>query len=77
MRPARLTQQRIIAFFLGAMVLFFGSNDYFGFGFLEARSAKGLLILTIGIAVVWGAYFAPTRQELRDDYERRRAERNE
>ena len=70
----RLSRQRIIGISLAVLAAFFLTNYYFDLGFF-GRGAKGLLILTIGIGVVWGAYFAPTRQELSEDHERRRAKK--
>lgn len=73
MRITRLTWHRTIGVSLALMTAFFMSNYYLDLGFF-GRGAKGLLILTIGLGVVWGAFFAPTRRELREDRDRRRAE---
>lgn len=75
MRISRLTWQRIIGISLGLLTAFFMANYYLGLGFF-GRGAKGLLILMIGLGIMWGAFFAPTRQALREDRDSRRAKRD-
>lgn len=72
MPMSRLTRQRIIGMCLGVFTVLSAANYYLELGFF-GRGAKGLVILSIGLVVFWGAFFAPTRQELREDRDARRA----
>jgi hypothetical protein len=70
MRLAKLTLQRAIGIVIGLI------NYSLELGFLSRRGAKGWLLLTIGLGIVWWGFFAPTRQELREDHDRKKGERD-
>lgn len=66
MRITRLTWHRIFGISLALWVAFLLTNYYLELGFF-GRGAKGLMILTIGVGCAWGAFFAPRREELREN----------
>jgi hypothetical protein len=66
MKLSSFNLRRIMAGVLMLVTLFAGVSYYFDLGFFGQR-AKGLLILSIGLAVLYGAFLAPTRKEM-DEY---------
>lgn len=76
MRITRLTFQRATGILLGLLAVFSLINYSFELGLFGRRGAKGLLLLTIGLGIFWWACFAPTQRELREDHERRKAEKS-
>jgi len=56
-------------------IVFSAVNYYLDFGFLGQRS-KLVLILVVLLFAIYGALFAPTRQEMRDQRETRRISKN-
>lgn len=44
---------------------------------LSARGAKGILILVIAAVFVWGAFFAPTRQDWEEYRKARKAPKDQ
>ena len=66
---------RALAGLLLAALLFFGTNYYLELGFF-GRGAKLLMISVLGIGVIYSAFFVPTRQEMREHREAKRAARN-
>jgi hypothetical protein len=76
MRLAKLTLQRAIGIVIGLLAVFLLINYSLELGFLSRRGAKGWLLLTIGLGIVWWGFFAPTRQELREDHDRKKGERD-
>ncbi|MGH8187995.1 MAG: hypothetical protein ACREUC_15655 [Steroidobacteraceae bacterium] len=67
---------RVFAGLLLLLVLFAGANYYLDLGLLGHRASKGILILAIGVIVVYGAFFSPTRQNMREHKEARKAAKN-
>ena len=64
MRKLSYNQNRLLAGILGVLILFAAANYYldlalFGLG-------KGFMLLILGVVIVWGTFFAPTRQEIRE-----------
>lgn len=76
MRISRLTWHRIFGISLGLWAVFLLASDWLEWGFFSELAEKRLMTLTVGVAFVWGAFFMPTRQELREDTKARRAKRN-
>ena len=68
-----LAVQRIFVASLLLWAAFCWANYSLGLGFFGRRTAKLLLALTIGVLIVWGTRFAPTREELDKDDEARKA----
>lgn len=67
MTPRSIALHRVFAMALMLPVLLFAAaNYYLEIGFISRRSAYGLLVLTTGVGIVWGMFFAPTVQDLRD-----------
>ena len=58
---------------MGCCIFFFMADYHLDLGLVGQRAAKGLLIFTMGVTVVWAAYFAPSLDELRKDREDRNA----
>lgn len=59
MNRSALTKHRAFAGVL-LLILLFACADYFlNYGLLGRRLSKGILLLTIGIVVVYGSFFAP------------------
>jgi uncharacterized integral membrane protein len=65
---------RLFAGLLLLLVLFAGADYYLELGFLGHRVSKGVLILAIVMMVVYGGFLSPTRQEVRELEETRKAE---
>ncbi len=65
---------RLFAGLLLLLVLFAGADYYLELGILGHRVSKGVLILAIVITVVYGNFFSPTRQDMRELKETRKAE---
>jgi hypothetical protein len=65
---------RLFAGLLLLLVLFAGADYYLELGILGNRVSKGVLILAIVITVVYGNFFSPTRQDMRELKETRKAE---
>lgn len=62
---------RVFAALLLLVLLFSGADYYLDLGFLGHRGAKGVLILAMAVVVVYGIFFAPTRQDMREHKEAR------
>ena len=56
---------RILAAVLLVLISFSAVNYYIDRGFF-GRSAKGVLLLVLGVTVIYGGFFAPTRQDMRE-----------
>lgn len=63
---------RLFAGLLLLLVLFAGADYYLDLGFLGHRASKGVLILSIILMVVYGGFFSPTRQDMREHKEARK-----
>ena len=63
-------QNRVVAVILLALLLFSAVNDYFELAIFGL--GKGFLAVVLLLSVVWGAFFAPTRQEMREHNNRGR-----
>lgn len=63
---------RLFAGLLLLLVLIGGADYYLDPGFLGQRASKGVLILSIGLMVVYGGFFSPTRQDMREHKEARK-----
>ncbi|MEO8061578.1 MAG: hypothetical protein ABI821_02400 [Pseudomonadota bacterium] len=46
-------------------ILFSTANYYFDFGFF-GRGAKGVVLAVLGLFIVYGYFFSPTRDEMRE-----------
>jgi hypothetical protein len=57
---------RLFALLLLLLVFFAGADYYLDLGFFGHRVSKGVLILAIALMVVYGSFFAPTRQDMRE-----------
>jgi hypothetical protein len=60
---------RLFAALLLLLSLFAIANYYLELGFLGQRASKGILILAIGVTVIYGAFFSPTREDM-DEHKR-------
>lgn len=56
---------RIFAGLLLLVLVFAGADYYLDLGFF-GRGAKGILILGMALVVIYGAFFSPTRQDMRE-----------
>ncbi len=57
-------KHRVFAGIMLVLMLFAGADYYLELGVL-GRHSEGFLILGIGTFVVYGAFFAPTREDMR------------
>jgi hypothetical protein len=62
---------RVTAGIFLVAILFAMANYYFDLGFFR-RGAKAVLTTVIAMFVIYGAFFAPTRQEMREHRDARR-----
>ena len=56
------------------LTLFAAADYYSDLDVFGPRMSKGLLILAIGVMVVYGSFFSPTRQDMREHKEGRKTE---
>jgi hypothetical protein len=75
MKISPFNLRRILAGVLMLLTLFALANYYFDLGVFD-QHAKGFLILTIGLAVVYGAFLAPTRKDMDEFRESKKAAKN-
>jgi uncharacterized membrane protein len=65
MKRSTYNLHRSLAGVFLAVGLFAGVNYYFDLGFF-GRGAKGVLVLILLLFVIYGGFFAPTRQDMRE-----------
>jgi hypothetical protein len=70
------TLHRIFAGIIFVGLLFAGANYYFDLGVINHHSAQGLMLLLMGVVVVWGTFFSPSRQDMREHRAARLARRS-
>lgn len=66
---------RIFAGLFLLMLLFSGADYYLDLGFF-GRGAKGILILVLALGVIYGTFFSPTRQDMREHRNARKMTKN-
>lgn len=71
MTKLKYNLHRVFGCVLSVLLLLLAANYYLDLG-LFGRAAKMLMILVMGVVVVWGTFFFPTRQE-REEYEQARS----
>jgi len=65
MNRSSYNRHRVFAGLLFILIAFSAVNYYFGLGFF-GRGAKGVLLLVLGVILIYGGFFAPTRQDMRE-----------
>ena len=66
---------RVLAGILLVALLFSAANYYSDLG-LFGRGAKGVLLLVLFVMVIYGMFFSPTRQDMRDHRDARKSAKN-
>lgn len=66
---------RTVAGVFVAATAFFGANYYLDLGF-PGRGAKLVLIAILLLFTIYGGFFAPTRQEMRNQREERKTRKD-
>ena len=57
------------------VVVFSAANYYTDLGFIGQRTAKGTVLFTAFLIFVWGAFFMPSREEMKKQRDAARAQR--
>lgn len=65
MTRSTYNRHRIFAVCLLLVLLFSVANYYLDLDFF-GRGAKGILLLAMAVIVVYGAFFSPTREDMRE-----------
>ena len=63
-------KHRVFAGVLLVIGLVVGADYYAHLGLLGQRQSKGILILLIAVVVIYGSYFSPTREDMRQQSRR-------
>ena len=72
MTQSTYNRHRAFAGMLAVLITLSATNYYFSFGFF-GRAAKAIVLVLVALLVIYGCFFSPTVEEMRQFKEAKRA----